>query len=76
MTANLPPPVSTTCSDRIIIKYNTMLIYVHIENLNIKDGSPSLQDVTVPLLIQAAGTKALGSFNTRTFMKWKFYVVV
>jgi hypothetical protein len=41
-----------------------------------KDESTLMQGVTMLLLIQTAGTKALGSFNTITFMKWKFNVVV
>jgi len=53
-----------------------MGIYIYIENLNIKDGSSSLQGVTMLMLIQAAGTQALGSFHKITFMKLKFYVVV
>jgi hypothetical protein len=67
----LPPPVQTGQL------YNEIhCIYTYTENLNIKDESPSMQGVTTLFLIQAAGTKALGSFNTMTFMKWKFYVVV
>jgi hypothetical protein len=57
------------------MKYNAY-IRTYTENLNTKDGSPSLKGVTMLLLLQAAFTKALGNFNTTTFMKWKFYVVV
>ena len=59
--SRLPPPPDQTGQ-----LYNEIhCIYTYTENLFIKDGSPSMQGVTVLLLIQAAGTKALGSFNKK-----------